>query len=117
MNRITEYLCDYCDSIFISPLLVKMHQQKSCLGTTTEKDEIDQWKKIKYIESNSTSPTKCERCGMVFIERGLDKTGKDWKEWKDWKDWKGHLNIKCIECKEKESVYSCGWSNYVKKYH
>lgn len=106
----TEYLCDYCDSIFSSPLLVKKHQQKSCLGTTNEKDEVDQWKKIKYIESNSARPTTCEKCGMVFIERGLDKIGKDWK------DWKRHLHIKCIECKEKET-YSCGWSHYVKKYH
>lgn len=112
MIRITEYLCDYCDSIFSSPLLVKKHQQKSCIGTTTEKDELDQWKKIKYIESNSATPTKCEKCGMIFIERGLDKTGKDWKDWKEWKE---HLNIKCIECKEKESVKE--WTNYVKKYH
>lgn len=112
MIRITEYLCDYCDSVFSSPLVVKNHQKKSCLGTTNEKDEIDQWKKIEYIELNSASPTKCEKCGMIFIERGFDKTGKDWKEWKR------PLNIKCIECKEKESVlYSCGWTNYVKKYH
>ena len=115
MIRITEYLCDYCDSIFKSPLVVKMHQQKSCIGTMTEKDDRDQWKKIKYIEYISSSPTKCDGCGMVFIETGLNKTGKDWKEWKR------PLNIKCIECKEKENVlkekYHCGWSHYVKKYH
>ena len=113
MIRITEYLCDYCDSVFISPLLVKMHQQKSCTGTTNEKDDRDEWRKIEYIEAMSISPTKCERCGMVFIERGLDKTGKEWKEWKEWKEKK--RNIKCVECTEKESIKE--WSHYVKKYH
>jgi len=109
----TEYLCDYCDSVFLSPLLVKHHQQKSCIGTTTQKDEIDEWKKIKYIESISAQQTTCDTCGMVFIERGFDKTGKNWKDWKGKRNLK---NIKCIHCQEKEK-YSCDWSHYVKKYH
>ena len=112
----SEYLCDYCDSVFSSPLLVKNHQKKSCIGTTTEKDEIDEWKKIKYIESISARQTTCQGCSMVFIETSFDKTGKNWKDWKDWKDWKEKRNIKCIDCQEKEK-YSCEWPHYVKKYH
>jgi hypothetical protein len=109
----TEYLCDYCDSVFSSPLLVKKHQQKSCIGSIIQKDDMDEWKKIEYIESTSINPKKCQECGMVFIERGLDKRGKNWKDWKDWKE----KNIKCVECQEKEKVLNCEWPHYVKKYH
>lgn len=126
--RITEYLCDHCDSVFKSPLLVQQHQQKSCIGVTNkQKDDLDQWKKIKYIETmmaSTDNQTKCERCGIVFIERGLDKTVKDWKEWKEWKEKHNLKGIKCIGCQEDETVlkmvedgHICCQLHYVKKYH
>lgn len=123
--RITEYLCDYCDSVFPSPLLVQQHQQKSCLGVTSkQKDGRDEWKKIEYIEKNSANQTKCDRCGILFIERGLDKTVKDWKEWKEWKDKHNLKGIKCLGCQEEETVsklvadgHICCRLQYVKKYH
>jgi len=121
MNHIMEYLCDYCDSVFKSPLLVRNHQKKSCLGVNTEKDERDQWKKIKYLECLSSAQTTCDVCGIVFMEIGIEKTGKEWKEWNGQRMLKG---VTCGPCKEQKTVYKmakagyiCCWQHYVKKYH
>lgn len=122
--RITEYLCDHCDSVFQSPLLVQLHQQKSCTGVTVkQKDELDEWKKIQYTESMSHNQTKCERCGVLFIERGFDKT-VNWEEWKEWKEKHNLKGVKCIGCQEEETVlklvadgHICCQLHYVKKYH
>jgi hypothetical protein len=46
---IHEYLCDYCDSSFSSPLLVQNHKKKSCLGVTHVPDPENEKKKRDYM--------------------------------------------------------------------
>ena len=95
---ITEYLCDHCDSVFLSPLLVQQHQKKSCMGVIKKEDERDELKKFEYKERHSANPSRCNGCGMIFIEKGIQNIAvKDFNEFKDVKEKK---DFKCWECNE-----------------
>ena len=95
---ITEYLCDHCDSVFLSPLLVQQHQKKSCMGVIKkEEDERDELKKFEYKERHSANPSRCNGCGMIFIEKGIQNIAvKDFNEFKV----KEKKDFKCWECNE-----------------
>lgn len=99
---ITEYLCDYCESVFRSPFFVRQHQKKSCMGVKIEKDHRDELKKIVYTEFYSRNPSKCEDCGIIFNFN--DFSDNDFKDFDDWKDKKkkGLKCVKCLKCLRKD---------------
>ena len=108
----TEYLCDHCECVFQSPLLVQQHQKKSCTGVKNKKqDEREERKRLAYQEFRSANRKKCKDCGtdMFFVEMFEIK-------------WiKGN---KCMTCQEEEHILQkieekevCCREHYVKKYH
>ena len=57
--NLTEYLCDYCDSVFSSSYLVSGHQKWSCLGVPNAKNERDEQRKAVY---QKWGKKRCEDC-------------------------------------------------------